>query len=297
MTQGRVLLVDDLQDWRITLSGLLKGGGYDVQVASTLTEALSLLKQDFFHVAILDIRLDETDENNKDGLLLMHQINRKSPMTSIIILTGFADVKMVREALQPNSNGVSPAFGFLEKSEIELLPGYVEQAYLNALTKNVKDLIAQGENEKVEFKSSIRWDFQRGNVNKNLQIVIAKTIAGMLNQKGGVLLIGLDDTGKILGIEPDLKTLRKPNIDEFQLAIIDIVRSCLGVTYMEYIHVNFEEVDKMFICLVAVDSSPEPVYLISGDEHQFWVRIGNSTQRLDVKEATGYIISHWGRGR
>lgn len=295
MAPGRVLIVDDLPDWRTTLSGLLRVGGYNVQVASTMEEALSLLKQEYFHVAILDIRLDETDERNKDGLVLMHQINRKFPLTAIIILTGYADVKMVRDALQPDADGVSPAFSFLEKSEVELLPNHVERAYQNTITKNVSDLIAQGESEKVEFKSSIRWDFQRSNVNKNLQIVIAKTIAGMLNQKGGVLLIGLDDSGNVLGIEHDLKTLRKPNIDEFQLAITDIVRSCLGVRYMEYIHVRFECFHEKQICIVIVDISPEPVYLISGDEPQFWVRMGNSTQRLDVKEATGYILSHWGK--
>ncbi|MEA3349021.1 MAG: CHAT domain-containing protein, partial [Chloroflexota bacterium] len=41
-------------------------------------------------------------------------------------------VKMVREALQPDNEGIAPAFGFLEKSEMEQLPEYVARAFEHA---------------------------------------------------------------------------------------------------------------------------------------------------------------------
>jgi len=129
MYRGHVLTVDDLPDVRATLSGLLADEGFDVRSASNNVEALKTLGTERFHVAVLDVRLDETDEDNQDGLLLMHEIRKRDPTIAIIVLTGYANVKMVQEALQPDHMGTSPAFGFLEKSEVDQLPGYVERAF------------------------------------------------------------------------------------------------------------------------------------------------------------------------
>lgn len=129
MCEKRVLVVDDLSDVRATLSGLLPDEGYDVHAVSDRVEALRALDTTRFHVAVLGVRLDECDEDNQQGLLLMHEIKEKHPCIAIIILTGYADVKMVREALGPDSKGISPAFGFLEKSEIDRLPECVSRAF------------------------------------------------------------------------------------------------------------------------------------------------------------------------
>ena len=287
--KGRILIVDDVPDVRATLSGLLSDEGYDVRSASSRVEARQMVDAERFHVAVLDVRLDEADEDNQDGLLLMHDIREKDPNVAIIILTGYANVKMVREALQPDRQGVSPAFGFLEKSEVDQLPEYVKRAF----ERSVLNLIAQGENDHVEFKSSIRWDFKKNRVNQNLQEVIAKAITGMLNYAGGFLLIGVADDGTVLGIEEDLQTLRKPNIDDFQLALTDIVKARLGIEHMQYIHPRFELIDGKHICVVLIERSPKPVFLATGDVHRFWVRMGNSTRSLDVKAAMRYIQAHW----
>ena len=296
MYEGRVLIVEDLPDVRATLSGLLSDEGYDVRSASSRVEALQILEAERFHVAVLDVRLDEADEDNQDGLLLMHDIREKDPTVAIIILTGYANVKMVREALQPGPEGVSPAFGFLEKSEVDQLLEYVncafERAVLNATTA-VGDLIAQGENDHVEFKSSMRWDFETNGVNKRLREVIARTIAGMLNSEGGILLIGVADDGTVLGIEKDLQTLHKKNADGFQLILTDIVKNYLGIEYMPYVRTRFEFIDGKRICVVSIEKSPMPVFLATGDVHTFWVRMGNSTRILDIKAATRYIQTHW----
>lgn len=116
----QILVVDDLADWRQTLSGLLRDEGFSVITAANQEEALSALAAQRFDVAVLDVRLDETDEKNRDGLYLMHTIRKQSPYTSIIILTGYADKDMVREALQPDEKGHSPAFDFLEKVEPDI---------------------------------------------------------------------------------------------------------------------------------------------------------------------------------
>ena len=298
VSKGRILVVDDLPDVRATLSGLLSDEGYEVRSASSRVEALQLVDAGRFHVAVLDVRLDETDEDNQDGLLLMHEIRKKDPSVAIIILTGYASIKMVRDVLQPDRDGGSPAFGFLEKSEIAQLPEYIHRALehtaLNT-TPVIADLIAQGENDRVEFKSSMRWDFEQNKVNKVLQEVIAKTITGMLNSEGGILLIGVADDGTVLGIEKDLQTLHKKNADGFQLILTDIVKNYLGIEYMPYVRTRFEIVAGKRICIVSIEKSPTPVFLAAGDTHTFWVRMGNSTRILDIKVATRYIQTRWGK--
>jgi len=101
-----------------------------VRAVGSRVEALGALNTECFNVAVLDVRLDESDEGNQDGLILMHEIRERYPSVAAIILTGYATVEMVREALEPGNEGNSPAFGFLEKTEMDQLPEYVRRAAL-----------------------------------------------------------------------------------------------------------------------------------------------------------------------
>lgn len=49
----------------------------------------------------------------------------------------------------------------------------------------IEDLIAEGESDEMEFKSSLRWDLQEGKLNKAIEDVIIKTIAAFANYDGG----------------------------------------------------------------------------------------------------------------
>jgi len=291
MCKGSILVVDDVPDMRMTLSGLLSDEGYDVCSVSSRAEALQVMETEHFDVAVLDVRLDETDEDNREGLLLMHEIGAKDPNTAVIILTGYADIKMVREALEPNHSGKSLAHCFLEKSEIDQLPDRVRRAF--DTIPSVSRLIAQGEGNCVEFKSSIRWDYRRKSANKQLEEAIAQAIAGMLNSEGGVLLIGVADNGTVIGIEQDLQALNRKNLDGFELTLTDIVNDFLGIECMAYIKTYFEIVEDKHICVVSIQKSPAPVYVKQGNELKLWVRLGNSTRNLNVKAAIDYIRSHW----
>jgi hypothetical protein len=46
---------------------------------------------------------------------------------------------------------------------------------------SVEDIIAEGESDELEFKSSIRWDYKERCVNKKLEEVILKSIAAFAN--------------------------------------------------------------------------------------------------------------------
>ena len=67
----------------------------------------------------------------------------------------------------------------------------------------IRDIITKGETNKIEFKSSLLWDVDKKNKNKEMGYIIAKTISAFMNSDGGKLLIGVDDNGDISGLEPD----------------------------------------------------------------------------------------------
>ena len=53
------------------------------------------------------------------------------------------------------------------------------------LGKDLSTLIRRGEDDSLEFKSSFRFDYRLQKVNKALEAVIMKTLAGFMNTEGG----------------------------------------------------------------------------------------------------------------
>lgn len=160
---------------------------------------------------------------------------------------------------------------------------------------DIPALIAQGESEMLEFKSSMRYDYKRNTVNKEeLGLVIASTVAGFMNRAGGILIIGVGDDGQILGIENDIETLTKKNLDGFQLAFKDIIRSLLGVEHLARTHLFFETLENHTVCAVQVEKSPTPVYVKNGNDSEFYVRMLNSTIKLGLPQTVNYIRTQWG---
>lgn len=117
----RILVVDDLQDWCETIGGLLEDEGYNVQTAGSRTSALELLQADNFDLAVLDVRLDEQDEDNVEGLDLADKIKQHSPNVKVVIITGYDTKDLVRKALEPDPQGQTLAEDFIPKTETERL--------------------------------------------------------------------------------------------------------------------------------------------------------------------------------
>jgi DNA-binding NtrC family response regulator len=121
-----ILVVDDAADWRATLAGLIQDVYPDLAVmtAASSREALAHLAEGRFDLAIIDIRLDESDEQNIEGLELMEHILRYHPGTPALVITGYANLDTVRRAMHPDEMGVRAAVDYIEKDRIhfELLP-------------------------------------------------------------------------------------------------------------------------------------------------------------------------------
>jgi len=150
-----------------------------------------------------------------------------------------------------------------------------------------------GENAAREYKASMRWDLHTQQVNKALEKVVAKTVAGFLNSEGGALLIGVADNCTVLGIEHDLKTIDHKDIDGYERALRQVLTSALGAEFSQYQHVSFEEIEGKTICIVRVEPSPKPVYLTDKGTKEFYIRVGPATQPLDMETAYNYISMHW----
>ena len=99
-----ILVVDDDLDFLGIIRRILESKGYEVVTAPSAGEALSLLKERFYNVAILDISLPDAD-----GTELLSSIIEMHPDIIAIMLTGHSSVL---NAVQSLNRG---AFAYLEK--------------------------------------------------------------------------------------------------------------------------------------------------------------------------------------
>ena len=157
------------------------------------------------------------------------------------------------------------------------------------LGRTLGSLLAAGEGEHVEFKAAARWDVERGCVRRELEDAIARAIAGFLNHAGGSLLIGVTDDGAISGLANDYATLHDRNRDGFERFIVSLVRSRIGGEAGPLIHIAFHRVGDKDVCRVIVEAAERPMYFHDGGTSRLFVRLGNSTRELDVREAMEYV--------
>jgi hypothetical protein len=160
---------------------------------------------------------------------------------------------------------------------------------------SLEDMIAEGENEEVEFKQTLRWDIKQGTVNKELEGVIMKTIAAFANAQGGILLIGVTDNGDISGLDNDYKSLNGGNRDKFELHLKTLVINTFGEAFAATkVKLLFPEIDEKEICRVEILPANKPIYIKLADkggaaQDRFYVRNGNSSREMTGDQAITYI--------
>jgi hypothetical protein len=61
------------------------------------------------------------------------------------------------------------------------------------------------------------------------------------------------------------------------------------------VRVSFCSVDRKDICLVNLSPAPEPIFLEEpGGRMIMYLRIGNTTRPLNIKQAVAYAAGRWG---
>lgn len=189
------------------------------------------------------------------------------PMTGLFALIGAA---------------LGVAFGLAQRADLGRRGG---TSFLEAeLARPLPALIAGGEGEQLEFKASARWDVKQGKTNKDLETAVVRTIAGFLNHHGGTLLVGITDSGRVIGLEPDYRTLKRQDRDGFEQFVITLVKTRLGGDVCPLVHVAFQQLEGKDLCRIVAEPSPRPVYCQDEGVARYF--------RAD-REAMAHIAQRW----
>lgn len=166
----------------------------------------------------------------------------------------------------------------------------------------LEEMIAEGEDDELEFKSSLRWDTDLQTVSKKLEEVVLKTIAAFGNAQGGTLLIGVKDDGEILGLEGDYHALGGANRDKFELHLRNVLNGCFGTAFVTTkLRVSFPIVGETEICQIDIQPAAKPLVISVKDKNgqpqeKFYVRSGNSSQELSLNEMQAYLAERFSQG-
>tara|TARA_B100000767_G_scaffold40066_1_gene33691 strand:+ start:275 stop:1630 length:1356 start_codon:yes stop_codon:yes gene_type:complete len=149
-----ILIIDDNADIRNIINDLIVDAGFITRLAANYNQALIEIDKKLPDLAIIDVKLDKSDN---DGLELLSHIKTKNKNIPVIVITGHANVEMAIKALK------SGAFEFIEKPfNQERLLNFVNRAVENINLKNTNrefeeklfssyDLIGNSENiEKIK---------------------------------------------------------------------------------------------------------------------------------------------------
>lgn len=158
--------------------------------------------------------------------------------------------------------------------------------------KSTVDLIAAGESKTVEYKQTARHNPHTGNIDKNLERAIVKSVAGFLNAAGGVLLVGVHDNQQVTGLSGDYSTTGNKGRDGFENWLTTKLGTELGSPAVaSFVDIEFETIDGDDVCRIEVRASDQPIY--AGADAEFFVRMGNSTRPYNTRDALKYITSRW----
>ena len=87
-----------------------------------------------------------------------------------------------------------------------------------------------------------------------------------MNSEGGTLLIGVNDDGEVIGIESDIKTIKKQNADGYELIINHLVSNYIGAEFSLYIKIKFETFQGKKVSIVEIEGSNQPIFVKNKDK-------------------------------
>jgi hypothetical protein len=182
----------------------------------------------------------------------------------------------------------------------------------------IQEMIKAGESGHREFKLQSLWSAHltkeeiaasespevkkyRTNASK---FIIARSIAGFLNTDGGDLIIGIredriNNAITVAGIENDYPLLNEEdrNPDGYRRMLVDaIIRKYLPEifdTASRFIHIAFPVVSGKTLCHIHVTRSDKPVFVDSGTEELFFIRVDASTRAIAGKTLTHYTLTRF----
>ncbi len=134
--QGRVLIVDDLKLWREALVKILQGGGFFADSASSGTEVLKQLDETFYHLLLLDVRLNDADPTNQEGIALLPELKRRglNEAMKVIMISAYGDKEQTRKVFQDHEVA---AFVFKDDFDEMILLETVQRVFAEKVNINL----------------------------------------------------------------------------------------------------------------------------------------------------------------
>ena len=151
--------------------------------------------------------------------------------------------------------------------------------------EEVLRLIKKGENEKLEFKSTLRTNLHTQEHDKKVENSVLKTLAAFLNSEGGTLLIGISDSGEIIGTEKD----NFENNDRFNRHFTNLIKERIGNEFLPFMNFELIQIENKSILKIECINSNKPVFLKYDSQEEFYVRVGASTLQLIGSKLIDYI--------
>ena len=301
-----ILIVDDASENIDVLRSIL-GDEYKLKVALNGKKALDLAKRDPKpDLILLDIMMPEMDgyevckilkntQETKD-ISIIFQTSQNAPVDEQKAFElGASDY--ITKPFEPEvvKSRIKARVSVLEekkklKMQIKNLHG---AGVLPKSELEIERLISLGETNKIEFKSTLRQNLYTKKNEARIENQCLKTVAGFLNSKGGYLMVGVNDDGNPLGIDEDGFN----NNDKFLLHWFHLLRETIGSDLIQFIESAILTYKGKQILFVNCEPASRPVFFSRDQEEDFYVRVGNSTQRLNPSEMLAYIDDHYGAAR
>ena len=304
-----ILLVDDNTINLQLLFETLDGQGYQLLAARSGEEALRIARKATPDLILLDIMMPGIDGYETCARLKADEVTRNSV---VIFLTALQSTEeKVRGLSMGAMDFITKPFDpeeIIARVSIQLENHRKHQELLRhnqQLTEKlatslesgsgdkathadrVKSLIRLGESNRVEFKSTLRWNLKTDRSEKVIEKAWLKSVAGFLNSDGGVLLVGVTDDGDIMGIEAD----NFDNEDKYLLHINNRIQQHIGLEHAGFIGYQLVPVDNQKVLLVECQPSPSPVFLKISKEEEFYIRVGPGSRRLSTSEVVAYVTN------
>ena len=178
--RARILLIEDEELSRESLSRLLKSAGFTVKGAASGEMAMQLLALEKFDIVVTDLFLPDAN-----GIDILKKVKGNSPQTEVILITGHASAETAVKAMKEG------AYDYITK------PLNFEELQI-ILTKAMEK--HQLLNENVYLRKQLREKYGFANIVGNspaMQKVFSR-ISRVTNTESTVLVLGESGTGKEL---------------------------------------------------------------------------------------------------
>ncbi len=154
---------------------------------------------------------------------------------------------------------------------------------------DIQDLIANGESETVEFKSTLCKNLKTKQQDKEIEKSCLKTIVAFLNTDGGTLIIGIEDSGDLIGTQQDVFATE----DKMSQRLSNLIQAQIGLEHMPNIDFDFIPYENKKLLVVECRPSDSPVHLTHSGKEEFFIRVGTTTRALIMSKADAYKRKHF----